>query len=375
MKNLPRNQKECISIVRKIIQEIDPDLICSSEEEEDVEAFDLNYICASISKGNDQEVYTKASIHRPINQRSQVLKPKHKEKTMTTGSKTVTLKKSKVLSRSVTKSPQETSDKLLAKASNGMTENPTLEKDGEAIFVLRFSNRSYIVDLTCSIPTCTCPRYKETNATCKHVVMTLVLLGLKNTEEEKKVLTAKKFNKNQRRRVDEKIQSFHESNTKTFTEKINDFQKSFLPKTCDTIEKLPDVQQTYGLKFKTYNEAMAYIKDPNDDNVAASWAVTEADSNRRKCPALHEGESGIPKGSLVLAADYNSVIKHIDGTFTTKRTRRHFHAKEACISSVPAEIKRFTNLKPVATCLVDASTLTQETREQIKRALPNINFS
>ena len=372
MKNSPRNQKECINIVKKIIQEIDPDLVDSSEEEEeDMEAFDIKYVCDSIRKEHDEEVYTKASIHRPMNQRIQVLKQKPKEKKMTTGEKTVSLDKTKVLARSVKKSPQETSDKLLSKASDGMNENPTLEKDGEAIFVLKFSNRSYVVDLTCSIPTCTCPRYKQTNSTCKHVVMTLALLGLKNNEEGKKVLTAKKFNKNQRKLVDEKIQSFNES-TKTFTKKIDNFQKSLLPKTCDTIEKLPDVQQTYGIKFKTYNEAMAYIKD---DNVAATWAVTEADSNRRKCPALHEGESGISKGSLVLAADYNSVIKQNDGNYTTKRTRRHFHAKDACISSVPTEMKRYTNMKPVSSCIVDTSTLPKDTKEQIKRALPNINFS
>ena len=119
---------------------------------------------------------------------------------------------------------------------------------------------------------------------------------------------------------------------------------------------------------------MAYIKDPKDDNVAVSWAVTQADSNRRKCPALHEGESGISKGSLVLAADYNTVIKKNDGSYTTKRTRRHFHAKDECISSVPTEMRRYTNMEPVSSCIVDASTLPKDTKEQIKRSLPNVNF-
>jgi RNase adaptor protein for sRNA GlmZ degradation len=79
--------------------------------------------------------------------------------------------------------------------------------------------------------------------------------------------------------------------------------------------------------------------------------------------------------SLVLAADYNSVIEQNDGSYTTKRTRRHFHAKDACISSVPAEMKRYTNMKPVSSCIVDTSTLPKDTKEQIKQALPNINFS
>ena len=77
----------------------------------------------------------------------------------------------------------------------------------------------------------------------------------------------------------------------------------------------------------------------------------------------------------MLAADYNSVIKQNDGNYTTKRTRRHFHAKDACISSVPKEMKRYTNMKPVSSCIVDTSTLPKDTKEQIKRALPNINFS
>ena len=140
--------------------------------------------------------------------------------------------------------------------------------------------------------------YKATTSTCKHVVMTLVLLGMEN--DDNKVLTAKKYTKHQRKLLDEKILAFKESN---LAKNRENFQLSLLPKTSKPVEKLADITQHYFQEFKSYNDAMAYIKDPNNENVAATWAVTQAADNRRKCPALHEGDKSISKGSLVLGAD------------------------------------------------------------------------
>jgi hypothetical protein len=369
MKNTPSNEQECMKIVKTIIQDIDRDLVNSSEGEEDQEAFDLKFICSSIRKQAYQEVYTSAGIHRPMNQLKQVPKvPKAKK--LTKGTKIVSLDKTNKLARSVQQSAKETSEKLISKASDGLTENPTLEKDGEATFLLKFSNRSYSVDLTTSTPTCTCPRYRATNSTCKHVVMTLALIGMEN--DDNRVLTAKKYSKHQRKLLDDKILAFNESN---FAKNRENFQLSLLPKTSKTVEKLADFTQNYFQEFKSYNDAMAYIKDPKKENVAATWAVTQAADNRRKCPAMHEGDKSISKGSLVLAADYTIVIKKIDGSYTAKRTRRHFHAKEECINSVPKEMTRFTNLLPASSSRVDLSTLPQDTQEQIKVTLPTLNFS
>ena len=84
------------------------------------------------------------------------------------------------------------------------------------------------------------------------------------------------------------------------------------------------------------------------------WAVTVADSNRRLCPAMPQGERRICKGSIVMAADYNTVHKNIHGSFTTKRARRYFHAREEWFNHIPADMKRFTNLFPVTSGFVDA---------------------
>ena len=65
----------------------------------------------------------------------------------------------------------------------------------------------------------------------------------------------------------------------------------------------------------------------------------------------------------------------IDGSFTTQRARRYFHAKEECFNHIPAEIQRFTNLLPVSSGFVDASTLPEATKEQIRRVLPSVNFA
>lgn len=181
MKNTPGNQQECMNIVKKIIQDIDPDLVNSSDGEEDLEVFDISFVRDSIRKQHIEEVYTASGIHRPMKQRNQVSKTKDRK--LTKGEKTVSFDKTKLLARSVKKSSKETAEKLLSKASSGLKENPILEQDGEAIFILRFSNRDYTVDLTTSTPTFTCPRFKQISS-CKHIVMTLVLLGTKANEEE-----------------------------------------------------------------------------------------------------------------------------------------------------------------------------------------------
>ena len=370
MKNTPINEQECLQIVKKVIKDIDKDLVDSSEGEEGQEAFDLEFICSSIRKQAYQEVYTSAGIHRPMNPLKQVRKISEKAKKLTKGKKIVSLNKTNTLARSVQQSAKETSEKLISKASDGLKECPILEKDSEATFLLIFSNRSYTVDLTTVTPTCTCPRYKATNSTCKHVVMTLVLLGMEN--DDNKVLTAKKYTKHQRKLLDEKILAFKESN---MAKNRENFQLSLLPKTSKPVEKLADITQHYFQEFKSYNDAMAYIKDPNNENVAATWAVTQAADNRRKCPALHEGDKSISKGSLVLAADYTTIMMKIDGSYTSKRSRRNFHAKEECINSVPKEMKRFTNLLPASSSTVDVCTLSQDTQEQIKGSLPTLTFS
>lgn len=370
MKQTPGNQTECHNIVKKIIQEIDPDLVNSSEGEEDVEVFDMRFVCDSIRKQHIEEVYTVSGIHRPMKQKMQASKAK--ERKLTKGEKTVSFDKTKLLASSVKKSSRETVEKLLLKASDGLKENPILEQDGEAIFYLHFSNRDYTVDLTTSTPTCTCPRFKEISS-CKHIVMTLVLLGIKANEEEKKLLTAKTFNRKQRNLMDQKILAFNKA-SKSFARNIEDFQTMLIPKMENKVKNLPELQQTNIGKFQTYNDCMNYIRDPTNDNTTASWAATVADSNRRLCPAMHEGEKRISKGSLVLAADYNTVRKTIDGSFTTQRARRYFHAKEECFNHIPAEIQRFTNLLPVSSGFVDASTLPEATKEQIRRVLPSVNF-
>jgi hypothetical protein len=370
MKNTPGNQQECMNIVKKIIQDIDPDLVNSSDGEEDLEVFDISFVCDSIRKQHIEEVYTASGIHRPMKQRNQVSKTKDRK--LTKGEKTVSFDKTKLLARSVKKSSKETAEKILSKASSGLKENPILEQDGEAIFILRFSNRDYTVDLTTSTPTFTCPRFKQISS-CKHIVMTLVLLGTKANEEEKNLLTAKTFNRKQRNLVDQKILSFNEA-SKSFPRNIENFQTSLLPKSEKEIKNLPEHQQTNIRNFKSYNDCMNYIKDPTNGNTAGHWAVTVADSNRRLCPAMHEGERRICKGSLVLAADYDTVHKTIDGSFTTKRARRYFHARVECFNHIPAEMKRFTNLLPVTSGVVDASTLPDVTKEQIRRVLPSVNF-
>jgi hypothetical protein len=173
--------------------------------------------------------------------------------------------------------------------------------------------------------------------------------------------------------VDQKILSFNEA-SKSFPRNIENFQTSLLPKSENKIKNLPELQQTNIRNFKSYNDCMNYIKDPTNGNTAGHWAVTVADSNRRLCPAMHEGERRICKGSLVLAADYDTVHKTIDGSFTTKRARRYFHARVECFNHIPAEMKRFTNLLPVTSGVVDASTLPDVTKEQIRRVLPSVNF-
>ena len=50
------------------------------------------------------------------------------------------------------------------------------------------------------------------------------------------------------------------------------------------------------------------------------------------------------------------------------------HAKEECFNHIPAEIQRFTNLLPVSSGFVDASTVPEATKEQIRRVLPSVNF-
>ena len=72
MKNTPINEQECLQIVKKVIKDIDKDLVDSSEGEEGQEAFDLEFICSSIRKQAYQEVYTSAGIHRTINPLKQV---------------------------------------------------------------------------------------------------------------------------------------------------------------------------------------------------------------------------------------------------------------------------------------------------------------
>ena len=119
---------------------------------------------------------------------------------------------------------------------------------------------------------------------------------------------------------------------------------------------------------------MNHIKDPTNGNTTGHWAVTVADSNRRLCPAMHQGERRICKGSLVMAADYNTVHKIIDDSFTTKRARRYFHAREEWFNHIPADMKRFTNLFPVTSGFVDARTLPDETKKQIRIVLPSVNF-
>ena len=109
MKNTPSNEQECMKIVKTIIQDIDRDLVNSSEGEEDQEAFDLKFICSSIRKQAYQEVYTSAGIHRPMNQLKQVPKvPKAKK--LTKGTKIVSLDKTNKLARSVQQSAKETSE-------------------------------------------------------------------------------------------------------------------------------------------------------------------------------------------------------------------------------------------------------------------------
>ena len=79
---------------------------------------------------------------------------------------------------------------------------------------------------------------------------------------------------------------------------------SLLPKTSESIEKQPDLLQNQIEEFKSYNDAMTYMKDPRNENVPATWAVTQAADIRRNWPAIHLGDKSIPKGSLVLSAGY-----------------------------------------------------------------------
>ena len=88
-------------------------------------------------------------------------------------------------------------------------------------------------------------------------------------------------------------------------------------------EKLPEVQQNTFQKYQTYKEAMNYIRSEEPD-IKAKWYGTQAENNRRKCPALHDGSNSIAKTSLVLAVDYNTVIKNLDGKYGCKRSRRYF---------------------------------------------------
>ena len=79
--------------------------------------------------------------------------------------------------------------------------------------------------------------------------MTLVLLGTSGNEEEKKLLTAKTFNRKQRNLVDQKILSFNEA-SKSFAQNIKNFQTSLLSKSENKIQNLPELQQTNICNFK-----------------------------------------------------------------------------------------------------------------------------
>ena len=363
-----------------IIQEIDPDLVNSSPEEEGQGSclwpledgqLDIEFVVDSISKQHGSDNPISAGLHRPLKRNDKFLG--NRKKKLTEGERNVSLDKSKPLARSLKRSVKDTAEKLLLKATEGLKENPKLVRDAEAIFILQFADISYTIDLTSATPTCDCPRYKMSNRTCKHVVMTNILLGVKNNEKEKKILTSNKLYQQQRTLLDNKIVAF-DGKDQTIKKNLENFRKTLEPQTSNVMKNLPVVESCNYQQFNSYNEAMQFIKNEDDTNVEVKWYATQAHDNRRLCPAIHEGEQRISKGCIVMAVDYNTVRKRMDGQYTLNRGRRHFHAREECLISIPNEMQKFTNIKNAMSCSVDVSTLQPESREQLKLALPNLKI-
>ena len=290
LQETPKNEKECKRLVSELVCKIDAELVSSDEEKEEAE-FDFDYIYNSQFMKRDEAFQSQPSgSHKPL-LASKVFRQRKAGKGLTKGEKVVSLKKKGKMATSTKSSKKETRTKLLLKTWNLIEEKPKVVKDDEAIFLVQFTYRSYTVDLS-SDPNCTCPRFKSINSQpCKHIVLCLLLLGVKNDEKENKILTKFKYTEEQRKIIDEKILHFPKNSDTQFQLISENFKKTLQPNKLPVEEKkrLPDLRSTINHgTFDNYNEGLRFIRDTQEEDILSKWSVVECENGKRRCPGNHK---------------------------------------------------------------------------------------
>ena len=355
----PKNKQESRKKVRDIIQRILPDMseTITSLHEEGNQTIDGSFLLKNLEKMDKALQDNPGSgKHRPP--RTLTLLPKSKKE-----------KKNQGISK------EEEIKMTKFKALCILQEGCYLRPESEGIFdlIIGKEEQKYRVDMT-GHPTCTCPLFsgqKKVKKVCKHICVSLLMIGVKNTENEGNILTKSCYSKRERKKIDTYIDQLKKDQFIRECDKVlEDFQPTIQDnKKEEVITELPfiNVKEVIS-KHDSYAEAM---KEISTNEFSPKWFGIISNNGRHQCPgSAHTQRFQVSKGSLAVICDFFSVRKSLH-QFIVRKERRYFCCQPTCVSSYgPISLNRFSNLKPPDS--INIKYLDQKQANSLIRMLPDV---
>ena len=209
---------------------------------------------------------------------------------------------------------------------------------------------------------------------CKHICACLLMIGVKNNQQEGDILTKCSYSKVDRKRIDHHIDQMKNDQTrKTCDNVLEELQSTIQEvKKEEVITELPFINLKEVIsKHDSYAEALKEIT--SNDEFSPKWYGIVTNNGRYQCPgSVHTERCQVTKGSVAVIADFFSVRKTFY-QFIIQRDRRYFCCNKLCISSYgPTSLNRFSNLKPPDT--INSKYLDTKQANTLRKLLPDITI-